>query len=37
MQSNCTINYVGAKLVIKTSGNEKMKVTVMLTEFADGM
>jgi hypothetical protein len=30
-------NDVGAKYVIKTSGNEKKQVTVMLTELGDSM
>jgi hypothetical protein len=40
MHSNYTIDDVGAKSdVIKTPGNEKMRVTtyVMLTELADSM
>jgi hypothetical protein len=35
MPSNYTINDAGAKSVIKTSGNKKMQVTVMLNELAD--
>jgi hypothetical protein len=36
--SNYTVDDKGVKSVlIKTSGNEKMRVTVMLTVLADGM
>jgi hypothetical protein len=38
MPSNYTVDGTGAKSVlIKTSGNEKMRVTVMLTVLADGI
>jgi hypothetical protein len=38
MPFNYTNNDVAAKsVVIKTSGNEKVQVTVMLTELADSM
>jgi hypothetical protein len=36
MPTNCTVDKTGVKsLLIKTSGNEKMRVTVMLMVLAD--